>query len=98
MNANTSSPGCALAVADRQFGSTSTNSRYRTPGMTNSENFREDKDDIYGTEGTGLMGPRMSTSDLEAQALGSKKMVELFLSSRRRRIAGGSEDSGAVFL
>jgi hypothetical protein len=97
-NANTSSPGGALAVADRQFGSTSTNSRYRTPGMTNSENFREQKDDIYGTEGTGLMGPRMSTSDLEAQALGSKKMVELFLSSRRRRIAGESGDSGAVFL
>jgi hypothetical protein len=66
--------------------------------MTNSENIEDEQDDIYGTEGAGLMGPRMSASDLEAQALGSKRMVEMFLSSRRRRIAGGSEESGAVFL
>jgi len=97
LNVNTPSPGGAL-IADRQFGSTSTNSRYRTPGATNSENVKEETDDIYGTEGAGLMGPRMSASDMEAQALGSKQMVELFLSSRRRRIAGGSEESGAVFL
>ncbi|KAE9365399.1 hypothetical protein N431DRAFT_430902 [Stipitochalara longipes BDJ] len=97
LNVNTPSPGGAL-TAENRFGSTSTNSRYRTPGMASSENAKEETDDVYGTEGTGLMGPRMSASDLEAQALGSKKMVELFLSSRRRRIAGGSEESGAAFL
>ncbi|KAH8749435.1 hypothetical protein BGZ57DRAFT_776032 [Hyaloscypha finlandica] len=97
INVNTPSPGLGLAV-EGQFGSRSTNSRCRTPGITNSENIKEEKDDMYGTEGAGLMGPRMSASDLEAQALGSKRMVELFLSSRRRRIAGGSEESGAVFL
>jgi hypothetical protein len=32
------------------------------------------------------------------QAMGSKQMVDLFLSSRRKRIAGGSEESGGVFL
>jgi hypothetical protein len=99
INVNTPSlGGVVTAAVERQFGSTSTNSRYRTPGMTNSENIKEEKNDIYGTEDAGLTGPRMSASDLEAQALGSKKMVELFLSSRRRRIAGGSEESGAVFL
>jgi hypothetical protein len=97
-NANTPSPGGMLAAAtERQFGSTSTASRYRTPGMVNNENI-EAKDDIYGIEGAGLLGPRVSTAELEAQALGSKRMVDLFLSSRRRRIAGGSEESGAVFL
>jgi hypothetical protein len=97
LNVNTPSPSGPL-IAESQFGSMSTKSRYRTPGMTNSENIKEERDDVYGTEGAGLMGPRMSASDLEAQALGSKKMVELFLSSRRKRIAGGSEESGAVFL
>jgi hypothetical protein len=95
-NANTPSPGGVLTAVDRQLGSTSTNSRYRTPRM-NSENI-EIRDDMYGTEGTGLLGSRASTAEAEAQALGSKRMVELFLSSRRRRIAGGSEESEGVFL
>lgn len=38
-------------------------------------------------------GKRVSATEEDAQAMGSKMMVDLFLSSRRRRIAGGSEDS-----
>ena len=38
-----------------------------------------------------------SPKELDAQAMGSKRMVNLFLSSRRGRI-GGSEESAAVFL
>jgi hypothetical protein len=94
---------------ERQFGSTSTSSRYRTPGFLGSrENLKIDsgkgkevargEDDPYGIEGTGLLGPRTSYSELDVQAMGSKQMVDLFLSSRRKRIAGGSEESGGVFL
>jgi hypothetical protein len=61
------------------------------------EAARED-DDPYGIEGTGLLGPRTSYSELDVQAMGSKQMVDLFLSSRRKRIVGGSEESGGVFL
>ena len=107
----TPSPGGGL-TAEKQYGSSSTHSRYRTPGMMASkENLRVDvsnrsckeigrdeEEDIYGIKGTGLLGPRMSVTESDAQAMGSKQMVDLFLSSRRRRIAGGSEDSGAVFL
>jgi hypothetical protein len=108
--ATTPSPGGGLAaVGDRQFGSPSTNSRYRTPGLISSrENIKIDsekgkevarlEDDPYGIEGAGLMGPRTSLSELDVQAMGSKQMVDLFLSSRRKRIAGGSEESGVVFL
>jgi hypothetical protein len=73
-------------------------------------NEGEGKRDVYGAERAGLMGPgvrpsmdaamEMDTSSpkkLDAQVMGSKRMVDLFLSSRRRRI-GGSEESGAVFL
>ncbi len=48
---------------------------------------------------------RLSTSESEAQAMGSKMMVDLFLSSRRKRIASAASDDGereqergAVFL
>jgi len=97
-NVNIQSSDVRSTAAIEHFGSTSTSSRYRTLGMMNNENITEGKDDIYGTDGAGLLGPKMSAADLEAQAVGSKRMVELFLSSRRRRIAGGSEESGAVFL
>ena len=104
-----SSPGSGLTGAvERQFGSTSTNSRYRTPGSggiglgikTGSEDGGND--DPYGVEGAGLFGPgltreRVSVSEGEAQAMGSKKMVDLFLSSRRRRMVSESEQS-QVFL
>jgi len=97
--ANTPSPGSRLPVpVERQFGSTSTGSMYRTPGTGNRDNDKDEKDEIYGTKGAGLMGPRMNTAEMDAQALGSKRMVELFLSSRRRRIASVSEDGAGVFL
>lgn len=45
---------------------------------------------------------RVSISEEDAQAVGSKTMVDLFLSSRRKRIAStdasGDEDRGAAFL
>ncbi len=44
------------------------------------------------------MGPRTSTEESRVQALGSQRMVEMFLNSRRRRIAGGSEENGGIFL
>jgi hypothetical protein len=107
-SANQPSPGSGLAIAiEKQSGSTST--RSRTPGSTwnlNRESLYPDdaeRDEIYGTEGAGLMGPVTASgrmNELDAQQLGSKRMVDLFLSSRRRRIAGGSgsEESGAIFL
>ncbi|RFU32415.1 hypothetical protein B7463_g3947, partial [Scytalidium lignicola] len=48
-------------------------------------------DDIYDTHGTGLMGPSPN-QPRNAQQMGSKQMVDLFLSSRRR-ITGGSGSS-----
>ncbi|TVY53154.1 hypothetical protein LCER1_G006250 [Lachnellula cervina] len=76
----------------KQFDSTSTRS------CTQNENVRmaEDPDDFYGADGAGLMGPDTGEmSEQDAQAMGSKRMVELFLNSRRKRIAGGSEENGA---
>lgn len=67
---------------------------------------REESEDFYGVEwgvggegesGVGEEGKGGEMSESDAQALGSRKMVELFLSSRRKRIAGGSEEGG-VFL
>ncbi|KAI1116704.1 hypothetical protein F5Y14DRAFT_458739 [Nemania sp. NC0429] len=46
-------------------------------------------DDSYGIEGAGVLGPSQ-------QNVGSKRIVDIFLSSRRRRMA--SEDDGNVFL
>ncbi|KAI1161512.1 hypothetical protein F5B18DRAFT_674377 [Nemania serpens] len=46
-------------------------------------------DDPYGIEGAGVLGPSQ-------QNVGSKRMVDIFLSSRRRRMA--SEEEGSVFL
>ncbi|KAH7312040.1 hypothetical protein BKA65DRAFT_484635 [Rhexocercosporidium sp. MPI-PUGE-AT-0058] len=116
---NSTSPGSGLtgAAVEKQFGSTSTNSRYRTPGSgrpgtAETERFGDTEDDIYGVDGAGLLGPRVSVTEGEAQAMGSKKMVDLFLSSRRRRMywycregigaevgtVDGSEKTGAARL
>ncbi|PVH86262.1 hypothetical protein DL98DRAFT_567695 [Cadophora sp. DSE1049] len=99
----TASSGSGLnGAVERQFGSTSTNSRYRTPGSTGpgtagTERFKDAEEDIYGVDGAGLLGPRVSVTETEAQAMGSKKMVDLFLSSRRKRMVSESEQSG-VFI
>lgn len=109
---HSASPGSGLTGAvERQFGSTSTNSNYRTPGSagpgtvgtTGSERFRDADEDIYGVDGAGLLGPgnsagtRVSVTESEAQSMGSKKMVDLFLSSRRKRMVSESDQSG-VFI
>ncbi|RDL41451.1 uncharacterized protein BP5553_01430 [Venustampulla echinocandica] len=91
------------SAVEKQFSSLST--RSRTPARSTSrENGKSNMtltggtDDIYGTDGAGLMGPDVGEqSERAAQVMGSKRMVELFLSSRRKRITGGSGDSG-VFL
>ncbi|KAI6710111.1 hypothetical protein JHW43_007378 [Diplocarpon mali] len=100
-----SSPASGLIGAvERQFGSTSSNSRYRTPGSGGiglgiNVNGGEMEDDPYGVEGTGLLdlGPRASVTEREAQAVGSKQMVDMFLSSRRKRMISESEQ-GNIFL
>jgi len=47
------------------------------------------EDDPYDIEGAGILGPSQ-------QSMGSKRMVDIFLSSRRRRLA--SSEEGSVFL
>jgi hypothetical protein len=106
------SNGSAPTTIERHnFGTISTGSltpgQYSKPGMRVNRVSEEDLDHIYGISGANLIGPpdlgELSESD--AQALGSRKMVELFLSSRRRRIEGtattgtgtgtGSEDESS---
>ncbi|KAK6956371.1 hypothetical protein Daesc_001648 [Daldinia eschscholtzii] len=45
--------------------------------------------DPYGIQGSGVLGPG---SELSPQSIGSKKIVDLFLSSRRKRMASGEDD------
>ncbi|KAI1141101.1 hypothetical protein F5Y05DRAFT_423914 [Hypoxylon sp. FL0543] len=49
--------------------------------------------DPYGVQGSGVLGP---DTGLNPQSIGSKRIVDLFLSSRRRRIA--SSEDGGVFM
>ncbi|KAH8163472.1 hypothetical protein CIB48_g4783 [Xylaria polymorpha] len=72
----------------------SANSRPKVYSMasTKSENVSPtavNDDDPYGIEGSGVLGPNQ-------QNVGSTRMVDIFLSSRRRRMT--SEDEGSVFL
>ncbi|KAI0379055.1 hypothetical protein F5Y04DRAFT_290539 [Hypomontagnella monticulosa] len=48
--------------------------------------------DPYGAQGSGVLGPTRETTT--PQSMGSRKMVDLFLSSRRRRMASGNDDGG----
>lgn len=94
-----SSPGIAAAV-DKQFG---TLDNLATPKQnvaatmaTESENVspRVGADTVsYGDEGSGILSPEMR---LGPRGSGTKRMVDLFLNSRRRRIASSEESS--VFL
>ncbi|KAI1504937.1 hypothetical protein F5X99DRAFT_370326 [Biscogniauxia marginata] len=95
-----SSPGLSNAV-EQQFGklrgSTGSKQRLNAVVPTKSENVSPriaDTEDPYSIDGSGVLGPN---GDRNLQALGSKRIVDLFLSSRRRRIASSSED-GRVFL
>ena len=87
-NSSKPSPGMGTAV-DKQFGSA-----ISWTSCSGTEN-RSPQDELYDSDGAGLMGPT-GVQQLDAQALGSKRMVDLFLSSRRRRVAGS--DEGNAFL
>lgn len=93
-NANTPSPGTGLGevmAAQGRFGSAGG----RAPGM---ENWSPGMEEGCGVEGTGLVGPTTAGvvgRGVDAQVLGSKRMVDMFLSSRRRRVAGSEEDGNA---
>ncbi|KAI1378997.1 hypothetical protein F4677DRAFT_410286 [Hypoxylon crocopeplum] len=93
----TSSPRLAAAV-DRQFGkvdgSTDSERKLGVVASMKTENVSPMTDaDPYGVQGSGVLGPE---TDVSSQSMGSKKMVDLFLSSRRRRMASG--DDGGVFM
>ncbi|TGJ87929.1 hypothetical protein E0Z10_g870 [Xylaria hypoxylon] len=83
------------STGEGQAGKTnsSTNSRRKLYSITSTkpENVSPatiSDDDLYGIEGAGVLGPNQQT-------VGSKRMVDIFLSSRRRRMAS---DEGSVFL
>ncbi|KAF2969117.1 hypothetical protein GQX73_g4502 [Xylaria multiplex] len=83
------------STGESQTGKTngSANSRRKLYSVTSakSENVSPtaiSDDDPYGIEGAGVLGPNQQT-------VGSKRMVDIFLSSRRRRMAS---DEGSVFL
>ncbi|OBT83675.1 hypothetical protein VE02_07643 [Pseudogymnoascus sp. 03VT05] len=88
-NAQLPSPGVGLvqAVAEKKLASVGG----RVAGM---ENWTPAKVDGLGGEEGVMVGGRGVV--LDGQVMGSRRMVDLFLSSRRKRVAG-SEDSN-VFL
>ncbi|KAE8454388.1 hypothetical protein EG329_000010 [Mollisiaceae sp. DMI_Dod_QoI] len=111
-NASTPTRRGGLAVtAEKQVSFTSTNSKDRITGnVTGTENIRtensrtknqqkEYKHDTYGTDGAGVLGQKVIAGEADVQASGGKKMVEWFLSTRRKRIASESDDmSSGAFL
>ncbi|KAF7955964.1 hypothetical protein EAE96_004885 [Botrytis aclada] len=92
-----SSPGTGIGAAvERQFGSANANGSLRGTGRSRvraggRENERVGGgggggvDDFYGIEGSGVVGS--NGLGVEQQQVGSKQMVDRFLSSRRKRIA-----------
>ena len=102
-----SSPGIAAAV-DQQFGAVNDSTSAKSPAATVRLQKREnvsprvgsgksmnDAAAVTGT-GTAALGPETSPDHREL-GMGSKKMVEMFLSSRRRRMASSNDDR-SVFL
>ncbi|KND89192.1 hypothetical protein TOPH_06183 [Tolypocladium ophioglossoides CBS 100239] len=94
-----SSPGLTAAVK-RQFGKASTGSPMRGPGWSSEQDVGTPR-----MGGDGAHEAAADSSDWDAQVMGSKRMVDLFLSSRRKRIKGsktGTETEGesmsAAFL
>ena len=108
--------GVDIQAVERRAASVRSISRPRTPGAEwRAGTSKQTEDDPYEVEGTGLLGPYMSGGSgsdadgsgdgganvMTVEQIGSKTMVDMFLSSRRRRIASGSgrsEDSDGVFL
>jgi hypothetical protein len=85
------SPGSGIGAAvEKQFGSAGSRTRY-----SGAENYSPAivaaDDDLYGSDGAGILDPERRR--LDPQALGSKRMVDMFLSSRRRRVAGSDESN-----
>ncbi|KAK1768673.1 hypothetical protein QBC33DRAFT_448506 [Phialemonium atrogriseum] len=83
-----SSPGLTAAV-ERQFGSLAQLGERRRGSGENKENEAVCGD--MGGGGAGLFG-----SGEDVRAMGSKRMVDLFLSSRRRRVVGSDESDAFV--
>ncbi|KAI1206713.1 uncharacterized protein F4807DRAFT_437984, partial [Annulohypoxylon truncatum] len=97
----TPSPG-PKASAEKLGGSTSSRRRFALVNAKKAENVSpkdvEGENLPYGVKGAGAGGlsPETDLGPSSAQTLGSKKMVDLFLSSRRRRMA--SDEEGSVFM
>lgn len=81
-----SSPGLTAAV-ERQFGSLAQLQRRGSGGNKENEAVCGD----LGGGGAGVFG-----SGEDVRAMGSKRMVDLFLSSRRRRVVGSDESDAFV--
>ncbi|KAM0158264.1 hypothetical protein ACHAPG_004145 [Botrytis cinerea] len=97
-----SSPGTGIGAAvERQFGSANAKpnantsgglygtgrSRVRAGGRENERVGGGGTDDVYGVEGSGVGDSNGLGLGLDQQQVGSKQMVDMFLSSRRKRIA-----------
>jgi hypothetical protein len=83
------SPGSSIGAAvEKQFGSTGSRTQYS--GTENHSPANVAVDELYGSDGAGILD---SERHLSPQAMGSKHMVDMFLSSRRRRVAGSDESN-----
>jgi hypothetical protein len=80
------SPGIGAAV-ERQFGSAGSRTPYS--GAENYSPADAARSEHHGSTNAGHRGTRAT----EAQAMGSRVMVDMFLSSRRRRVAGSDESN-----
>ncbi|KAI8966422.1 hypothetical protein F5Y11DRAFT_309177 [Daldinia sp. FL1419] len=97
---STSSPGPGL-MTDKKTGNNNCSTDSKRISGTVASNKPENvspKDivnadvDPYGAQGSGILSP---AADLSSQPIGSKKIVDLFLNSRRKRMASGED--GGVF-
>jgi hypothetical protein len=86
------SPGAGIVAAvEKQFGSASSRMQYSGAENHSPAIVTAADDGLYGSDGgTAVVG---SDHHLDHQALGSKRMVDMFLSSRRRRVAGSDESN-----
>ncbi|KAI1460230.1 hypothetical protein F4805DRAFT_19978 [Annulohypoxylon moriforme] len=92
----TPSPG-PKAAAEKMGGSTGSRRRFALASAKKPENVspKDAEADPYVVDG---LGTKVSETELgvSPQTMGSKKMVDLFLSSRRRRMM--SDEEGNVFM